>query len=89
MRSTKSRKQVTQNIESPYKDTVETPFAVGLGILVYKETRNKKMIEYLADLGLSISYKKVMKIENGLGNMIVEKRNSNDGVYISDNLTQN
>ena len=89
MRSTKSRKQVTQNTESPYKDTVETPFAVGLGILVHKETRNRKMIEYLSDLGLSISYKKVMKIENGLGNMIVEKQNSNEGVYIPDNLTQN
>ena len=47
------------------------------------------MIEYLSDLGLSISYKKVMKIENGLGNMIVEKQNSNEGVYIPDNLTQN
>ena len=89
MRSTKSTKQVTQNTESPYKDTVETPFAVGLGILVHKETRNKKMIEYLSDLGLSISYKKVMKLENGLGNMIVEKRNSSEGVYIPDNLTQN
>ena len=32
---------------------------------------------------------KVMKIENGLGNMIVEKQNSNEGVYIPDNLTQN
>ena len=62
MISTKSRKQVTQNTESPYKDTVETPFAVGLGILVHKETRNRKMIEYLSDLGLSISYKQVMKI---------------------------
>ena len=30
-----------------------------------------------------------MKIENGLGNMIVEKQNSNEGVYIPDNLTQN
>ena len=54
MRSTKSRKQVTQNTESPYKDTVEIPSAVGLGILVYKKTRNKKMIEYQSDLGLSI-----------------------------------
>ena len=52
MRSTKIRKQVTQNTESPFKGTVETPFAVGLGILVHKETRNKKMIEYLSDLGL-------------------------------------
>ena len=44
MRSTKSRKQVTQNTESPYKDTAETPFAVGFGILVHKKTRNKKII---------------------------------------------
>ena len=73
MTSTKSRKQVTQNTESPYKDTVETPFAIGLRILVHKETRHTKMIEYLYDLGLSIPYKKVMKIENDLGNMIVEK----------------
>ena len=66
MRSTKSTKQVTQNTESPYKDTVETPFAVGLGILVHEKNRNKKMITYLSDLGLSLSYKKVMKTENGL-----------------------
>ena len=36
MRSTESRKQVTQNTESLYKDTVETPFALRLGILVHK-----------------------------------------------------
>ena len=47
------------------------------------------MMEYLSDLGLSISYKKVMKIEKGLGNMIIEKQNSSEGVYIPDNLTQN
>ena len=47
------------------------------------------MIDYLTYLGLSVSYKKAMKIENGLGNIIVEKRNSSEGVYISDKLTQN
>ena len=30
-----------------------------------------------------------MKIQNGLGNMIVEKQNSNKGNNIPDNLTQN
>ena len=59
-----------------------------LGISV-QETRDKKMIQYLFNLGLSISYNKVMKIENCLGNMIVEKRNSNEGVCIPDCLTQN
>ena len=89
MRSTNSRKQISQNTESSYKDTVETPFPVWLGILVHKETRNKKIIEYLSDLELSISYEKVMKIENGLVNMIVENRSSSEGVYIPHNLTQN
>ena len=54
-----------------------------------QEIRDKKMIQYLFNLGLSISYNKVMKIENCLGNMIVEKRNSNEGVCIPDCLTQN
>ena len=88
MRSTKSRKQVTQNTESPYKDTVETPFAAGLGILVHEKKRNEKMITYLSDLGLSLSYKTVMKTENDLWKMIVEKCNSNEDVYIPDNLAQ-
>ena len=45
MRATKSRKQVTQSADSSFRDTIETPFAVGLGILVHVETRNKKMIQ--------------------------------------------
>ena len=89
MRATKSRKQVTQNCDANFKDIVETPFSIGLGLLVHKETRNKKMIHYLSDLGLSISYKKVMKIENGLGNAIIEKKKSNDGVYIPERIIRN
>ena len=46
------------------------------------------MIKYLFNLGLSMSYNKVMKIENGLGNMIDEKRNSDEGVCIPDYLNQ-
>jgi len=89
MRATKSRKQVTQNCDANFKDIVETPFSIGLSLLVHKETRNKKMIHYLSDLGLSISYKKVIKIENGLGNAIIEKKKSNDGVYIPESIIRN
>ena len=55
-----------------FREMVETPFSVVLGIHVHKETRSKKLTECLSDLELSISYDKVMKIENDLGNAVAE-----------------
>ena len=65
---------------------VETPFSVGLGIYVHKETRSKKLLECLSDLGLSISYDKVMKIENDLGNAVAENMPKNHGVFVPPNI---
>ena len=89
MGATKSRKQVTQNKESKFRDYIETPFTVGMGILIHKETRSKKIIQYLSSLGLSIPYNKVLQIENGIGNSIIKNKESNGGVYIPENLDQN
>ena len=80
---------MTQSADSSFRDTIETPFAVGLGIFVHKEIRNKKMIQYISDLGLSIPYNKVIRIENGLENAIIEKKKSNNGIYIPANLRYN
>ena len=65
---------------------VETPFSVGLGIHVHKETRSKKLLECLSDLGLSISYDKVMKIENDLGNAVAGNVPQNHGAFVSPNI---
>lgn len=88
MRATKSKRQVNYNssTNTNFRDIVETPFSVGVGLHLHKETRNKKVINFLSDLGLSISYNRVLKIENGLANAIIEKMNTNEGVFVPPTL---
>ena len=69
MKSIKTSRPVNYKPVSPstsiFKSRLhsETPFAVSLGLHIYKETRSKKIINCLPNLGLSIDYDGVMKIE--------------------------
>ena len=69
-----------------FREVVETPFTVGLGIYVHKDKCSKKLIECLSDLGLSISYGKVMKIKNDLGIAEVKNISLNHGVFVPPNF---
>ena len=69
-----------------FREVVETPFLVGLGIHVHKETRSKKLTECLSDLGLSISHDKGMKIENNIGNTVAENISLNHRVFVPPNI---
>ena len=88
MKSIKTSRQVNYKPVSPstsiFKSRLhsETPFAVGLGLHVHKETRSKKIINCLSDLGLSIDYDRVMKIETEIANCVTDIINENDGVYV-------
>ena len=88
VKASKSDRQVKHKSspDANFREVVETPFSVGLGIHVHKETRSKKLIECLSDLGLSISYDKVMKIENDLGNAVYENISLNHGVFVPPNI---
>eukprot|EP00112_Aurelia_sp_Birch-Aquarium-sp1_P024416 Seg771.7 transcript_id=Seg771.7/GoldUCD/mRNA.D3Y31 product="hypothetical protein" protein_id=Seg771.7/GoldUCD/D3Y31 len=50
----------------------ETPLPIYLGLLVHAETRKKGMIEKLHNLGLSISYDRVLCLASEMGNSVVE-----------------
>ena len=54
--------RTTTNIYSK----IETPLNVGLGLYIYHVTRSKKLINFLSDLNISISYKKVTGIKKTL-----------------------
>ena len=69
-----------------FREVVETPFLVGLGIHVHKETCSKKLTESLSGLGLSISYDKMMKIKNDHGNALAENISLNHGVFVPPNI---
>lgn len=86
IKSTKSPRQVANKLSKEFRETIETPFSVGLALHLHKETRSKKLIDCLSDLGLSISYDKVMKIENDVANEVSSIAANNNGVYLPPNL---
>lgn len=51
----------------------ETPLPIYVGLTVHARTRKRDLIEMLFDLGLSISYDRVMEISTSMGNRVCEQ----------------
>ena len=66
--------------DGTFRQHFETPLSVGLGLDVHNNTMTKALVDNLGGLHLAISYKKVMEIEIGLANAVLEKMNSMGGV---------
>ena len=84
MKATKTRKQVIER--EHFIDMVQTPLIVGLALHLHKETRSERPINCVYGIGLTISYEKVMEIENGFGNTGLENIESNGGTFIPSTL---
>ena len=57
-------------------------FSVGLGLMIYKHTRSKHIINLLSDMNLTINYDKTLRIETNIAEAIVKKTEDSDGVYV-------
>ena len=44
-------------------NTTEIPSNVGVGLYLYHSTRSKKLVKFLSDLNVSISYDKIIDIK--------------------------
>ena len=92
VQSVKTPKQANyqlSNENSKTYNTIETPLNVGLGLYVYHSTRSKKLVKFLSDLNLSITYDKVIEIKKGIVTSIMKRRAENDGVFVPSSLSQN
>jgi len=65
-----------------YHSRKETPFSVGLGLLVHKNTRSKDLVNILSDLHLTVDYSKVRRIETDIANAVVKRMSETNGVYV-------
>ena len=83
--SAKSKTQIN-NASGEFRQRVETPFSVGLGLYFYQETRSIEVIDTLSKLNLTISYDRILKIETGIAKEI-EK--NNNGVFVPPNIIYN
>ena len=74
------KSQSTKNIG--FNHRTETHFSVGFGLMIYKHTRSKHIINLLSDMNLRINYDKILKIEANIAGAIVKKMEDSDGVNV-------
>ena len=86
MKSDRQIQHSNKRNNNGYRKMNETPLTVGLGLHLYKSTRSKVLIEHMSNLGLCISYDKVLKIENAIANAVSAKMETSNGVYIPPNV---
>ena len=72
----------TINANEAFRQHCQTPLSVGLALDVQKNTRSKTLVEKLAGLDLAVSYEKVMEVETGIANAVLEKMDSLGGVFL-------
>ena len=54
----------------------ETPLPIFMGALIHSKTRKRELVDYLFELGVSVSYDRVLEISTMLGNRICNLYNS-------------
>ena len=66
--------KINETTRSAYhKVNHEPPLPIYLGTLIHSYTRSKKLIERFHEVGLSISYHRVMSISTEMGNRVIEQ----------------
>lgn len=70
-----------------HNKTRETPIPIFVGLTVHARTRKRDLVDTLFDLGLSISYDRVLEISTAMNNYVCKQYNR-DGVVCPLNLHQ-
>ena len=65
-----------------FRQQRETPLSVGLALDIHKTTRSKSLVEKLAHLDLSISWRKVMEIETSMAKATLKQMDALGGICI-------
>ena len=59
----------------------ESPLGIYLGLLIHTKTRKRKLIEKFHDLGISISYQRVMDLSTEMGNKVLNSYEEQNLLY--------
>ena len=65
-----SRRENQTASSTRHSQVRETPLPIYLGVMIHTKTRKRELVDNLYELGLSISYDRVLGISNDLGNKI-------------------
>lgn len=66
----------------------EWPLQLAVGIAVHQSTRSKKLIDLLHSFSLSVDYKRIIRLENMIGNEVIKQMELNNGFYVPQNFVK-
>ena len=72
----RGRRSSTENTRH-FKDR-ETPLPLYIGLSIHTQTRSKTILNYLHKLGISMSYRHVIEVENSLASALCTKFKDDD-----------
>ncbi len=92
MYHTKTDRQVTyapksDEEEKTFRHQREYPLQVGVGLLAHQQMRSKSMIDVLHELGVSVDYTRILRIETQLPQAVVSN-SSEHNVFIPPQLSK-
>ena len=85
--NTKKRKSTSAST-SRHNLEREPPLPIYIGLSVHSQTRSKKLVQHLYKMGISISYDRIVQLEDWIATSACEKFNEN-GVVVPANLRKN
>ena len=87
VKTEKQAKYYNKSGKNQYYSKKETPVNVGVGLYIYHSTRSRKLINFLSDLNISVSYDKVINIKKDIATAVLERRKDHNGVYVPSKFT--
>ena len=78
----KMNEQVNYDQQDKRHNKTEAPLSIGTSLFLYHNTRSKKLVDFLYDLNIGVSYDKVISIKKDIVSSIQEQRDKSNGAFI-------
>ena len=67
------RKQADTSPSVRHSSALETPLSIYIGLMLHAQTRKRELVDKLFNLGLSISYDRVLRLSAEMGNRVCQR----------------
>ena len=78
----KTNRQVNYDQQDKNYNKIETPLSIGTSLFLYRNTRSKKLVDFISDLNIGVNYDKVISIKKDIASSIPKQSDKNNSVFI-------
>ena len=77
----KTNRQVNYDQQDKNYNKIETPLSIGTSLFLYRNTRSKKLVDFISDLNIGVNYDKVISIKKDIASSIPKQNDKNNSVF--------